>query len=152
MGKDAIMTRALIGAAVVVLAVINVSGGSSRDASRSTTPVAEVAKVWTEFFDGATPAARKVQLLQDGARFRAVITAQSKSPLARQTKAKVRRVVLLGATRAKVVYTISLAGQPALPKQSGVAVRVNGRWLVSARSFCSLLRLEGAPPPACRGI
>ena len=54
--------------------------------------------------------------------------------------------------RARVIFTITLAGQPALKNQVGTAVRVNGVWKVSAKSFCALLSLQGAAPPVCRGI
>jgi hypothetical protein len=54
-------------------------------------------------------------------------------------------------TRSTVLYTITLAGQPALPNQTGIAVKEGGKWKVSDQSFCTLLSLQGTVPPACRG-
>jgi hypothetical protein len=105
---------------------------------------------WLAFFSGATPPAKKVRLLQNGQRFAAVIEAQAKSPLATQVHATVRSVTLKGKARATVRYTITLAGKPVLENQTGEAVRSHGTWQVGYRSFCALLALQGATPPACR--
>ncbi len=102
------------------------------------------------FFDGSTPAARKVALLQNGQRFAPIIQAEANSPLAKQTKVVVSKVTLEGTTRAKVLYTITLAGQPALSNQTGTGVLEGGTWHVSDQSFCALVSLQGATPPACR--
>jgi hypothetical protein len=126
-------------------------GGSSKKSSANN-PVEQVKQAWTTFFNGSTPAAKKVELLQNGQRFAPIIQAEANSPLARQTKAVVQRVTLVGRTRASILYTIDLGGQPALPNQTGTAVLVGGKWQVSDRSFCSLLSLQGTVPPACRGV
>jgi hypothetical protein len=110
----------------------------------------EIVRNWTAFFAGSTPASEKVKLLQNGQRFSALIQAQAQNPLAKQTRAKVLRVVLLGPTRATVVYSIWVAGKPALTQQRGVAVRVNGVWKVGDASFCQLLALQGTLPPTCK--
>jgi hypothetical protein len=111
---------------------------------------AEIKKNWSVFFAGSTPVSTKVQLLENGQRFASIIRAQARSPVARQTKVVVQKVTLLSTTRAKVIYTITLAGKPALKNQIGIAVRVGGVWKVSVRSFCALLSLEGGKPPLCR--
>jgi hypothetical protein len=113
-------------------------------------PAEQVKRTWAAFFDGSTPANTKIALLQHGQRFAPLIQAEANSPLAKQTKVVVSKVTLEGATRAKVVYTITLAGQPALSNQTGVAVLEGGTWRVSDRSFCALVSLQGATPPACR--
>jgi len=59
-------------------------------------------------------------------------------------------VTLVSSTTARVVYTITLGGQPALKNQTGTAVRVGGTWKVSDKSFCALLSLEGTKPSVCR--
>jgi hypothetical protein len=146
-----IVKRPPCSAIVAVVIAAAIAGVTSAGAA-SPPVTAQIAKTWAQFFDGSTPAAKKVQLLQNGARFQAVIEAQANSPLAKQTKVKVARVTLLGPARAKVLYTILLAGQPALPNQVGIAVRAHGTWQVSDQSFCALLQLEGAPPPACKGM
>lgn len=109
---------------------------------------AQVKQLWTSFFSSATPAAQKVQLLQNGQRFSGVIQAMARSPLAKQTSAAVTSVQVHGSTAA-VVYTISLAGKPALQNQHGTAVLVGRAWKVADRSFCQLVGLQGTPPAVC---
>jgi hypothetical protein len=142
---------AVLAAIVLASGALTGCGGSSKRSS-SNSPAEQVKQAWTTFFNGSTPAATKVALLQNGQRFAPIIQAEANSPLARQTKVVVKRVTLLGRTRASVLYTIELGGQPALPNQTGTAVLAGGRWQVSDRSFCSLLSLQGAVPPACRGV
>lgn len=124
--------------------------GRSPASTHVTSAKVQIERAWSAFFSGSTPAAEKARLLQNGVRFAPVITAQSRSPLAQQTKATVTSVTLQGPSRAKVVYTITVAGQPALKHQIGTAVRVDGTWKVSDRSFCGLLSLQGSAPPLCR--
>jgi hypothetical protein len=111
----------------------------------------QIRQDWTEFFAASTPDTRREALLQDGRRFAAVLAAQSKSPLAAESQARVSKVTLTGPETARVHYDILLAGKPALTHQVGTASRSGGAWQVSATSFCSLLKLEGGAPPACRG-
>jgi hypothetical protein len=148
-------SRSLLGWAAVLVALLTMQalagcGGGSKKPMAST-PTEEVKQAWAAFFDGSTPSARKVALLQNGQRFASVIQAEANSPLAKQTKVQVSKVTLVSPTRATVTYTITLGGQPALANQTGTAVLVGGNWQVSDASFCALLSLEGAVPPACRG-
>jgi hypothetical protein len=145
------ITRIHIALITGLLAIVGLTacGGSGTKTSSAS---AQIARNWAAFFNGSTPASRKVELLQDGQRFAPFIKAQAASPLARQAKATVTKVTVVSPTRARVIFTITLAGQPALKNQVGTAVRVNGVWKVSAKSFCALLSPEGAAPPVCRGI
>lgn len=111
----------------------------------------QIKQDWTAFFAASTPTARREALLQNGHRFAAVLAAQSKSPLAAESQAKVSKVTLTGPATARVTYDVLLAGKPALTHQTGTASRSAGVWQVSDTSFCSLLELEGATPPACKG-
>ena len=111
---------------------------------------AQVKQVWTQFFASSTPPKTKASLLQNGSMFLPAIQAQSKSPLAGKSIATVSRVTLKGPAKATVIYSIDLAGKPALTHQTGVAIRVGGAWKVGDASFCSLLKLGGAPPSACK--
>ena len=148
-------SRYVLPLAAVLAAAGCGGGGHGKAASTApvpSTPAAEraaVADVWQRFFDGSTQASAKVALLQNGAAFAQTIEAQAKSPLAKQSSAKVSKVVLVSATRATVFYAIDLSGKPALPHQRGVAIKDGGRWQVAQTSFCALLKLEGAPPAAC---
>jgi hypothetical protein len=125
------------------------SAGLTSGASAAAADQAAIRDAYVTFFRGTTPAVRKVRLLQNGAAFAAVITAQATSPLAQSTAATVSAVTVQSTDRAVVVYTVTLAGQPALTNQTGVAVRESGSWKVAAVTFCALLTLEGRPPPAC---
>lgn len=158
-GRRSLPALGILGGLVVCLGAA--CGGSGKTTSRAvaqtttaaTTPAAEKAqieRVWTEFFAASTPARQRVSLLQDGSRFAAAIAAQSKSPLAAKSSATVSSVALEGPAKARVVYAIDLAGKPALPHQTGTAVRQGGSWKVGDRSFCGLLALGGAPPAACK--
>lgn len=108
-----------------------------------------ISQAWARFFAGATSAADKQALLQNGSAFAAAINAQANLPIAKGTTAIVSKVTLLSADKAQVTYTISIGGLPALVNQTGTAVLVGGSWKVGSTSFCALLALEGQAPPAC---
>lgn len=112
----------------------------------------QITQVWERFFSGKTSAKQKVSLLQNGSLLAPAVQAQVRSPIAKQTSAKVSSVKLEGPDKAKVVYTIDVAGKPALQHRTGTAVRVNGSWQVGDKSFCSLLGLQGKPPSACKSV
>jgi len=146
-----------IAATALLVAVAAGCGGGSKSSHGvagaqkmiSTSAQARITQTWIAFFSGSTPAAEKVKLLQNGQRFAAVIRAEAASPLAKQTKAAVTKVTMQGPTRAQVLYSISLAGKPALQHQVGLAVLSHGVWQVGDASFCALLGLQGKPPPGC---
>jgi hypothetical protein len=123
------------------------AGGTSANAK------AEIKKNWEAFFDGQTPAAKKITLLQNGQKFAAVINAQAGSGLASTAGAKVTAVVVNSPTKATVSYDITLSGATALGNQTGTAVYENGMWKVGDVSFCQLLKLEnsGTAPAVCTG-
>jgi len=123
--------------------------GSTKKAGAGASAQQQISKVWTEFFSAKTPASTKVSLLQNGQKFAPVIQAQSNSPLAAESAAKVTGVKVSGPTTATVTYTILLAGKAALKNVTGTAVKTNGAWQVGDQSFCRLLGLQGTTPPAC---
>jgi hypothetical protein len=126
------------------------STSSAASGASESADAAKIAAAWSEFFDGATPASRKAQLLQNGQTFAPVITALGSSPIAKSTKATVTKVTVESADKATVTYSITLGGQPALTNQTGTAVNVGGQWLVGDASFCQLLALQGSAPPMCK--
>lgn len=109
-----------------------------------------VRRAWSEFFSGSTPAAEKIAVLQDGARFSKIIDGQASSPLAKSASAVVSAVSVHGA-QATVSYTVDFDGEPALTGQTGLAVLQAGTWKVGDASFCALLGLERQHPAACSG-
>lgn len=130
----------------------NNSGYNNTNANQTTPDAASteatIKNNWTNFFDGKTPAAQKVGLLQNGQQFAPLIDEQDQSKTAQATTAKVTKVELNGST-ATVTYTVYINGSPALQNQQGQAVLVNGAWKVSDTAFCGLLEMSGVTPPNC---
>ncbi len=126
------------------------SAASSTSSGPESAAAAQITAAWTEFFDGATPAARKAQLLENGQVFAPVIAGLAASPLAKSAKATVSNVEVTSPDKATVTYSVSIGGQPALTNQTGTAVLVDGQWKVGDASFCQLLSLQGAAPALCR--
>ena len=143
------------GVMVVTLGLVLSACGSSSAASHkkqsknAVSASTEIRRDWVKFFSGKTSATEKIKLLQNGQQFAPVIKAESNSPFAKGAGATVSKVKLVSATRANVVYTITISGQPVLKNQTGVAVRQNNVWKVGIPSFCSLLGLEKVSVPAC---
>lgn len=129
---------------------------SSGEASSGSAAVAAIKANWATFFDAKTPNSRRLTLLQNGSEFSAVISAQSKSILAREATSKATAVSLTGTSQAAVTYDILISGKPVLKDQHGVAVYQDGVWKVGTVSFCGLLKLENSGktaglPAACKG-
>jgi hypothetical protein len=151
---------ALLAAACAVLVAAGCGGGSSGSGTTATvaknaTPAqqkAAIKRIWTAFFSSDTPPQQRAMYLQNGAKFEEAIREQSKSPLARNVSATVQGVTLQGPARATVRYSIDLAGKPALKRQTGTAVKVNGLWQVGDDSFCKLLGLGGKVPAGCKNV
>ena len=111
-----------------------------------------IAANWTAFFSPKTPVDKRVSLLQNGSTFASVIRAQASSSLASEASAQVTKVTVTSPSQATVIYTVLLAGTPALSNQKGVAVYQDGTWKVGVASFCGLLTLEnsGKPLAVCK--
>jgi hypothetical protein len=127
------------------------TAGTTSAAAPNSAAAAQVERAFVRFFDGSTPAATKIGLVQNGQQFAAVIQAQATSELAKSTTVRVAKVTVTSPTTATAVYTILLGGKPALANQAGQAVLVNGTWKVAATTFCQLLALEGQKVPGCPG-
>lgn len=94
---------------------------------------------WTKFFDPTTPVARRISLLQNGAKFRRYLEVQARPGLAHLTTEQVSAVQIFG-TMATVTYSILISGQSsgALQSQSGQAVfaRAPGRSATLTSAAC----------------
>jgi hypothetical protein len=132
----------------VVLALALASGTF---ASTNSTATTKIKADWTAFFAGSTSVKQKITLLQNGQSFAAIIKGQASSLMAKSVAAKVSAVTVTSATKAKVHYSLTLGGMPALANQTGVAVLQGGIWKVGDQSFCGLLALEQVKTPACKG-
>ena len=126
-------------------------GGSSGTTTTDTTAAAraQIKSAYVKFFSGKTPVSDRVAVLQNGSRFKGLVTSFANNPLAKNVNVTVSSVTLEGGDNAKVVYTVKLGGA-GLPKQTGTAVRENGTWKVGYASLCKLVALQGSTPSACK--
>ena len=125
--------------------------GNSSSGTGSAATIATIKKNWETFFNGKTPAATKISLVQDGQKFASVINSQAGSALAQTASASVKSVTVTSPTQATVKYSILVSGTPVLEGQTGTAVYENGTWKVGTGSFCALLTLQngGKAPASC---
>jgi hypothetical protein len=126
-------------------------GGSSGTTTTDTTAAAraQIKSAYVKFFSGKTPVSDRVAVLQNGSKFKGLVTSFANNPLAKNVNVTVSSVTLEGGDNAKVVYTVKLGGA-GLPKQTGTAVRENGTWKVGYASLCKLVALQGSTPSACK--
>jgi hypothetical protein len=118
------------------------SSSSSGSSGGSSSAESAIKTNWVAFFSSKTPLSQRVSLLQDGSQFASLISAQSKNSLASSASATVNKVTDVTSSQATVIYSIDVAGTPALTNQKGVAVDQGGTWKVGTASFCGLLQLE----------
>ena len=125
--------------------------GNSSPGTGSAATAATIKKNWETFFNGKTPAATKISLVQDGQKFASVINSMAGSSLAQTASASVKSVTVTSPTQATVKYSILVSGTPVLQGQTGTAVNENGTWKVGIGSFCALLTLQngGKAPAGC---
>jgi hypothetical protein len=128
--------------AVVALAACGGGGGGSSDSD-------QIKSAYSTFFSGQSSVPDRVAVLQDGPRFKPLVTSFANNPLAKNVTATVSSVTLQGADKAKVVYTVKFGGT-SLPTQTGTAVKENGTWKVGYRGLCKLVALSGTTPAACK--
>ena len=104
------------------------SASAAPAASASGSATAQITADWQAFFNAKTPVARRVELLQNGQVFAAVIRAQAGSTLASAATAQVTKVTLVSPAQAKVTYSILVGGTPQLKNLAGVAILQDGTW------------------------
>jgi hypothetical protein len=132
---------------LVLLLALAACGGSSKP--KTSDDKAQITSAYEKFFSGKTSVPDRVAVLQNGAKFKGLVTSFASNPLAKNVSAKVSSVTLQGANNAKVVYVVSFAGT-SLPQQTGSAVRENGTWKVADASLCKLVALQGSTPSICK--
>jgi hypothetical protein len=129
------------------------STSSASTGSVSETAALAVEQTWTKFFDYQTSTADRQALLEDGASLGRAMAIGDK--LAKQQKLEetvdVKTITTADATHASVTYDILSHGTVLLPDANGVAIQVDGKWLVSKQSFCGLIELGagGKTIPGC---
>ncbi|MFZ2047093.1 MAG: hypothetical protein WAV12_24105 [Trebonia sp.] len=127
---------------------------ASSSAAAGGSAVAQITANWEAFFNPATPNAKRVLLLENGAQFASAINAFSASPLAQQVSSKVDSVSVTSATKANVKYDLTAAGTSVATGQTGTSVLQDGVWKVGDEVFCGLLKqgaslLNISVPAAC---
>lgn len=133
---------ALLGVSVLILAACGGGGGGSSAADQAKA-------AYTSFFTTKSSLAAHVALLQNGPQFKSVIQGFLANPLASGVSATVSKVTLQGADKAKVVYSVKIAGA-SLGNQTGYAVLQGGKWKVADATLCKLVSLAGSTPSACK--
>jgi hypothetical protein len=135
-------------ALVLVLALaLAACGGSSKP--KTSDEQAQIKSAYEKFFSGKTSVTDRVALLQNGSRFKGLVTSFASNPLAKNVSATVSTVTLQGSNKAKVVYVVKFAGS-SLPQQTGSAIRQSGTWKVADASLCKLVALQGSTPAICK--
>jgi hypothetical protein len=135
-------------ALVLVLALaLAACGGSSKP--KTSDEQAQIKSAYEKFFSGKTSVTDRVALLQNGSRFKGLVTSFASNPLAKNVSATVSSVTLQGSNKAKVVYVVKFAGS-SLPPQTGSAIRQSGTWKVADASLCKLVALQGSTPGICK--
>jgi hypothetical protein len=130
------------------------SAPTATDAAAVAAATAAIKADWAAFFNTSTPNAKREAVLQNGTAFDAAIKALAANPLASSVSSKVDSVTLTSATKAKVKYDLTAAGQTVAAGQTGTAIYEDGTWKIGADIFCGLLK-EGAAmlnvtvPAAC---
>ena len=140
--------------ALVVVAglVLAGCGGSSQSTTtnKGAAMEAQIKSAYAKFFSGRTSVPDRVALLQNGAKFKGLVTSFANNPLAKNVSVTVSSVTqTLQGNIANVVYTVKLGGA-GLPKQTGTAVLQNGTWKVGDASLCKLVSLQGSTPSVCK--
>jgi hypothetical protein len=137
-------------ALALVLALVALGATACGGGNGSTgTDADQIKTAYEQFFSGTTPTARRVALLQNGAKFKPVIQEFTSFPGADRISVAVKSVDLKGANNANVVYVVKLAGT-SLPQQNGTAVKQNGTWKVGDEGLCRLIEISGTAPPQCK--
>jgi hypothetical protein len=139
-------------AVLAVLLAVAGCGGSSGGSAAPPSPFptvdtvaadkAAITTAWEGFFAGGGAVDSHLALLQDGAKFRAELTAQAKDPTNAALAAKVTDVVLSGTTAAVTYDLTGKGGVVLLGGSMGEAVKVGEHWLVSKKTYCQLIQLQ----------
>ena len=145
---------ALVVAVIIIVLVLTLGHKSNQtlSGSQAASAKAQIENNWKTFFADSTTLSQRETLLQNGSQFNSVINEEFKALGSQKSQAVISSVSLTSATTAIVAYSIQLNGQTVLPNQTGQAVLSGGKWKVSQATFCQLLKMGGAAPPACQNI
>jgi hypothetical protein len=118
-----------------------------------------IRRTFLAFFNGADRNVDlKVSLLQDGEKYRQMLTDADADPRSQQLRAQVRTVRLTEGTGctaagvaspcAIVTFDLLLGDFPALAAHDGSAVKAAGSWKVSSKTWCDVVAIGGETCPS----
>ena len=115
---------------------------------------AAITEAFTNLFSGAvTDVEVKLGSLEGGEALRTTFlqSYEATKAVAARISVRIDGITLADADHADVIYTLLLEGTPVLDHLPGAAVLIDGRWLVSTRTYCDV-STQGATeiPPPCR--
>ncbi|WAC54133.1 hypothetical protein [Gordonia sp. SL306] len=111
----------------------------------------EITDAYVVFFNGQTPPAERAALIENGDAFLPVLQGLTQNPQSMQTTVAVKDVKVTDADHADVTYDLLMQANPVMPGQTGQAIKEEGKWKVSADTFCALMAVQGdgGQIPAC---
>jgi endonuclease/exonuclease/phosphatase family metal-dependent hydrolase len=116
--------------------------------------LAAITDAFRALFDGdVTDVEAKLAALEDGEILRPYFLASyaAQGEIAARIRVRVDEVRSLDSTHAEVTYSLLLDEATVLDHLPGAAVQVNGRWLVTRRTYCDVSTQGVAEiPPPCR--
>jgi hypothetical protein len=108
-----------------------------------------IAAAYQAWLSSTTDADATAATIEGGEQLRDTLVALgSNRSLPPSISGRVVDVRLVGADHALVTFSILSDGAPLLDNQQGAALRVNGEWLVSRATFCSVISIIGTQCPA----
>lgn len=146
----------------VTIGSVHVTTVASTGGSAATDDTAAITAAFTTFFDGVNPDVDgKVAVLEHGDELRQMIVDASANPQFQQLSTKVNSVTMLSdndctaagevSPCAAVAHDMFLGGLPAMVGLTSHAVKIDGVWKVSAKSWCAIVQIGGSQCPALPG-
>ena len=120
--------------------------------------MAEITSAFLAFFDGSgTTVDEKVDLLQSGETYRAMLEAAAANEQFQTMTADIRDVRLLDDPECReagvpgpcalVIHDLLVSGLPMAVAIESPAVRLEDRWVVAATTWCAVVEIGGAACP-----
>ncbi len=126
------------------------SSSSSLSASQKSAATQTALANFNKFFNLSTSMTERQALLQNGSQFAQAMNSEFSQLSNESLSVVVNSSSLTNASTLNLNYTIELNGQPVLKDQSGEMLKINGTWVVSDSTLCTLLSLGGSAPAICK--
>ena len=126
------------------------SSSSSLSASQKSAATQTALANFNKFFNLSTSMTERQALLQNGSQFAQAMNSEFSQLSNESLSVVVNSSSLTSDSTLNLNYTIELNGQPVLKDQSGEMLKINGTWVVSDSTLCTLLSLGGSAPAICK--